>query len=58
MSPTAGRVARHRHRFPRVSGDEPAHASSIMTKLRFSPREWGVAYDNEDRDEPQEVFLA
>ena len=44
--------------FPRVSGDEPAHASSIMTKLRFSPREWGVAYDNEDRDEPQEVFLA
>ena len=58
MSRTGRLVGRIMRRFPRVSGDEPAHASSIMTKLRFSPREWGVAYDNEDRDEPQEVFLA
>ena len=41
MSPTAGRVARHRHRFPRVSGDEPETGLPCFFLDMFSPRERG-----------------
>ena len=30
-----------RHRFPRVSGDEPASVCELVTTARFSPRERG-----------------
>ena len=41
MSPAQSSARVELYRFPRVSGDEPAHDLDVDGLGRFSPREWG-----------------